>query len=60
MVPLYLTIFLSCSQVFSIANRIQNIVGLNYHQKIEIVNELRKVVPSCPVIIINSESKRRD
>lgn len=52
--PILLTTFLSCSQVIGIANRIQAIMGLTYQQKIEIVNELRKVVPSCPVIITNS------
>jgi hypothetical protein len=51
MVSVFLTTFLSCSQVLGIANRIQVIVGLSYQQKMEIVNELRKVVPSCPVII---------
>lgn len=48
---IFLTTFLSCSQVYIIANRLQSIIGLNYQQKIEIANELRKVVPSCPVII---------
>jgi hypothetical protein len=51
MVSVFLTTFLSCSQVLGIANRIRAIVGLSYQQKMEIVNELRKVVPSCPVII---------
>lgn len=51
MVSVFLATFLSCSQVLGIANRIQSIIGLTYQQKIEIVNELRKVVPSCPVII---------
>lgn len=57
MVPVFLTTFLSCSQIFAIANRIQNIMGLTYQQKMEIANELRKVVPSCPVVIRNDDSK---
>lgn len=51
MVTVFLTTFLSCNQVLGIANKLQSIIGLNYQQKIEIINELRKVVPSCPVII---------
>ena len=46
-----LSTIISCSQAFSLVNRITNVVGLTPHQKIEIVNEVRKVVPSCPVTI---------
>ena len=46
-----LSTIISCSQAFSLINRITNVVGLTPHQKIEIVNEVRKVVPSCPVTI---------
>lgn len=55
MVPVFLTTFLNCTQVFAIANRLQSIMGLSYHQKMEIANELRKVVPSCPIIIRNGD-----
>ena len=54
-----LTTFLNCSQVYAIANRLQNIIGLNYQQKIEIVNELRKIVPSCPVFINKDDRTTR-
>jgi hypothetical protein len=46
-----LSTIISCSQAFSLIARITNVVGLTQHQKIEIVNEVRKVVPSCPVTI---------
>ena len=46
-----LSTIISCSQAFSLIARITNVVGLTPHQKIEIVNEVRKVVPSCPVTI---------
>jgi hypothetical protein len=49
--PIFLVTFLTCSDLFIIANRIQSVVGLTYHQKIAIVEEVRKVVPVCPVII---------
>lgn len=48
---IFLTTVLSCRQVFGTINRVQSVIGLTNQQKIEIVNELRKVVPSCPVII---------
>jgi hypothetical protein len=48
---LFLTTVLSCSQVLSIANRLVNINLLSSKQKTEILFELRKVVPSCPLII---------
>jgi hypothetical protein len=54
---IFLVTFLSCSDVVGIANRIQQVVGLTYQQKIAIVNELRKVVPSCPVIISPEKGK---
>jgi len=48
---IFLVTFLSCSQVQAIANRLQNIALLTPQQKQEIMVELRKVVPTCPVII---------
>lgn len=48
---IFLVTFLSCSQVQSIVNRLQGIAMLTPQQKIEIVKELKKTVPSCPIII---------
>jgi hypothetical protein len=48
---IFLFTFLSCSQLYSVVNRLQNIVQITPQQKSEIVLELRKVVPTCPVII---------
>ena len=42
---------ITCSQAFGLVNRITNVVGLTPQQKIEIMHEIRKVVPSCPVTI---------
>ncbi len=46
-----LSTIISCSQAFSLITRITNVVGLTPQQKIEIIKEVRKVVPSCPVTI---------
>ena len=46
-----LSTIISCSQAFSLVNRITNVVGLTPHHKVEIVDEIRKVIPSCPVTI---------
>jgi hypothetical protein len=52
---LFLTTVLSCGQVLTIANRLANISLLSTKQKTEILFELRKVVPSCPLIIHPNE-----
>jgi hypothetical protein len=48
-----LVTFLSCSQVQSIVNRLQNNAIFSPEQKIAIVEELKTAVPTCPVIIKN-------
>ncbi len=48
---IFLVTFLNCSQVQAIANKLQNIALLTSNQKIEIIQELKKAVPTCPVII---------
>jgi hypothetical protein len=51
MTPLFLVTILSCSDIVLIANRLVNVRLLTPEQKIEILRELKKVVPSCPLII---------
>jgi hypothetical protein len=55
MSALFLTTILSCSDIVVIANRLVNINLLTPTQKTEILLELKKVVPSCPLIIKNSK-----
>jgi hypothetical protein len=55
---LFLTTVLSCSQVLTIANRLVSINLLSSKQKTEILFELRKVVPSCPLIIKPNERSK--
>ncbi len=57
MVSLFLTTILSCSDIVMIANRLVNIRLLSSQQKTEILLELKKVVPSCPLIIKSNGRK---
>jgi hypothetical protein len=51
MVVLTASTIISCSQALNIIYRIQRVVGLTEVQKTEIVHEIRKVIPFCPVTI---------
>jgi hypothetical protein len=55
---LFLTTILSYQQVMAIANRLVSINLLSAQQKTEILIELRKTVPSCPLIIKPNDTKR--
>lgn len=55
---LFLTTILSCQQVIVIANRLVNVNLLTVKQKNEILSELHKTVPSCPLIIKSNETKK--
>lgn len=55
MVALFATTILSCSEAFRIVNRIGNVVGLSYQQKIEVVQVISQHIPSCPIKIIPDE-----
>lgn len=58
MEPILLTTVLSCQQVVGILARLQSITLLSPQQRAEISMELRKSVPSCPVIVQPNDSKR--
>jgi hypothetical protein len=51
MVVLFASTIISCSQALNIIHRIQSIVGLTPVQKAEIVQEIRKVIPFCPITV---------
>lgn len=59
MVPVVLSTILSCNQVLAIANRLQQALMLTPQQRYEILIELRKVVPTCPVIIQHNDNNKR-
>jgi len=46
-----LTATISCTQALGVIYRLQKVVGLTQVQKTEIIQEIRKVVPFCPVTI---------
>ena len=52
MVALLLTTtIINCSDAVKIINRIVNVTGLTPLQKTEIIQEVRKTIPFCPVVI---------
>jgi hypothetical protein len=51
MVVFLATSIISCSQAMNIIHRLTKVVGLTESQKSEIVSEVRKTIPFCPVII---------
>ena len=58
MVGLYFATIISCSDAIGIANRLQKVVGLSYHQKVEVIQVLRQYIPTCP-IKIETDGKRK-
>ncbi len=55
MVTLFATTLITCNQAIGIVNRLQQVVGLTYSQKIEIIKEVSKIIPSCPIKIIEKK-----
>lgn len=51
MISLFLTTTITCSQAVQIINRIQTHVNLHQQVKVELIEIIRKVIPTCPVII---------
>jgi len=43
---------ISCSDALSLINRLTKVVGLTEVQRTEIVQEIRKVIPSCPIKVV--------
>lgn len=52
MIIILSTTIISCHQLFGIVNRIQQVLSLTSQQKNELIWELKKVVPSCPIKVI--------
>ena len=51
MVVLLSATIISCSQAIKLIQRLQKISILNSEQKIEVIQEINSLIPSCPVII---------
>lgn len=55
MVSVTLATIISCSQAYKIINRITSVGGLSDLQKNEIIYEIKKIIPSCPVTVKKDE-----
>lgn len=55
MVTVFATTLITCSQAIGVINKLQQVVGLTYHQKVEIIKEISKVIPSCPIKIMEKK-----
>ena len=51
MVVILSATIISCSQALQVIDKLQKIVGLTPIQKSEILVEIKKVIPSCPVTV---------
>ena len=47
-----LTATISCTQAMNAIHRLTKVAGLTEVQKTEIIQEIRKTVPSCPITVI--------
>ena len=43
---------ITCSDALNVIQRISRVVGLTEVQRTEIVQEIRKVIPSCPIKVV--------
>lgn len=48
---LLLTASITCTQALNLLQRLTKVVGLSELQKTEIIVEIRKTIPFCPVTI---------
>jgi len=46
---------ITCSDALNLVHRLTRVVGLSEVQRTEIVKEIRKVVPSCPVKVVKND-----
>lgn len=51
MTALFLTTVITCSQAQSLLSRIQSQRNVPNHIKIELIEEIKQVIPTCPVKI---------
>jgi hypothetical protein len=58
MVVLLSTAIISCQQALGIIHRLTKVVGLTESQKSEIVAEVRKTIPFCPVKVTSDDRRK--
>ncbi len=51
MIPLFLTSVITCSQAVSVIYRIEAKESLSRQIKNELIEEIKKSIPTCPVIV---------
>jgi hypothetical protein len=56
---LILVTIISCAQAYDVVNRVSNTLGLNYHQKLQVISEIKKVIPSCPFTVKEDEPSKK-
>jgi hypothetical protein len=59
MTPLILSAIITCSQAFQTLDRLTSVVGLTDLQKSQIVIEIKKIIPSCPITIKENGSNKK-
>jgi hypothetical protein len=55
MIGLLATTVISCSDAFKIINRIENMIGLSYQQKIEVIQVINQHISTCSIKIVPYE-----
>lgn len=55
MLELFAVTIISCSDAIRITNRLANVIGLTYQQKIELLQVISHSIPTCPIKIIPDE-----
>jgi hypothetical protein len=51
MVELFLTTTISCKSAVGLLQRISKSIMLTEQQKVEVIAEIRRIIPSCPINI---------
>lgn len=46
---------ITCSDAIRITNRLANVIGLTYQQKIELIQVISNSIPTCPIKIVSDE-----
>lgn len=59
MAPLILSTVISCSDAVGFINRLASSIKLTPEQKVEIITEIRKLIPTCPVTVKKDELRKK-
>jgi hypothetical protein len=46
-----LATIITCNEAIVIIDRLSKVVGLSYHQKMEIIQTIQEYIPTCPIAI---------